>query len=142
MFYFLNRILFDTIKFLTFMFVSIYRKCRSILSIQNKWRAHSASIGEASNPKPTARNSSISWWRWRYDWPQKPIQPIDGSKIPLNSLNYVHKLFRKYQMTSKKIKIIIKYTCLGRLLGRRPWYFTTLVHDATKKLQINSTKYL
>jgi len=48
----------------------------------------------------------------------------------------------KYQVTSRKIKIIIRYTCLGRMLGCGPWYFTTPVHDATKKLQINSTKDL
>ena len=33
-------------------------------------------------------------------------------------------------------------TCLGRMLGRGPWYLTTPVHEPTKKLQIISTKTL
>lgn len=39
-------------------------------------------------------------------------------------------------------KYLVRNTCLGRMLGRGPWYFTTPVHDATKKLQINSTNDL
>jgi len=35
-----------------------------------------------------------------------------------------------------------RQTCFGRLLGLGPWYLTTPVQDATKKLHIISTKDL
>jgi len=38
--------------------------------------------------------------------------------------------------------ICIRQTCFGRILGLGPWYLTTPVQDATKKLHIISTKHL
>jgi len=38
--------------------------------------------------------------------------------------------------------IYIRQTCFGRTLGLGPWYLTTPVQDATKKLHIISTKHL
>ena len=58
-------------------------------------------------------------------------------------LNNIHTLMDMWIRTNNMAtSIYIRQTCFGRLLGLGPWYLTTPVHDATKKLHIISTKHL
>jgi len=61
-----------------------------------------------------------------------------GWKRPTVAKKYSEWEPREFTMSNRQTRS----TCLGRLLGRGPWYLTTPVHEATNTLHINSTKPL
>ena len=84
------------------------------------------------------QNNEINHWCmicYKYLFQPFKVQILLGKKVSFG-------LEAESALMHLKNQHQIQHTCLGRMLGRGPWYLTTPVHDATKKLQINSTRHL